>query len=76
MVPARHARVAGSRTSRVVLGILATRTRLGDRPTATESARMVLGAYHALRAVSYLSSAEAPRVPTPMPRGDRRRVIG
>ena len=48
----RHARVAGSRTSRVVLGILATRTRLGGPAAEAETARMVFGAYHAPRAVS------------------------
>src|SRR4026209_3049734 len=57
MVPARHARLAGPRTSRAVLGILATRTRLGG--SAGRAAPLVVGAYHAPRAVSYLSSAES-----------------
>jgi hypothetical protein len=69
-VGTRHARVAGSRTSRVVLGILATRTRLGrpagkgrDRPCASSLP---------LRPDSVQTTFCAPR---PMPRGDPRRMI-
>jgi len=58
----RHARVAGSRTSRVVLGILATRTRLGG-PAGRGRDRPYTGGVSLPRAPSRFKPGMAGSVP-------------